>query len=80
MLLHSEQHWKGNTTIGDNFSSLLFIQCTSAARGTAVFSEALRQLFVQRISQEMRDPLPRQYENHYDSSLTVVSRTLTYQA
>lgn len=79
MLLNSE-HSKGNTTVGDNFRSLLFIQCTSAARGTAVFSEALRQLFVQRISQEMRDPLPRQYENHYDSSLAVVSRTLTYQA
>ncbi|KAK4821271.1 hypothetical protein QYF61_017149 [Mycteria americana] len=43
-------------------------------------SLAVQLCLGQRISQEMRDPFPGQYENHDDGSLTVVSCTLTYQA
>lgn len=58
----------------------LFVEGAAPARGAAVLAQALGQLLVQGVRQEVRDPLPGQDQDHDHGRLAVVPRTLTDQA
>lgn len=58
----------------------LLVEGAAAAGGTAVLAQALRQLLVERVGQQVRDALPGQDQDHDHGCLAVVPCALTDQA
>lgn len=57
----------------------LLIEGTAPAGGGAIFEEALCEILVEVVCQRVRDPLPRQNEDHQHGCVTVVPRPFANQ-